>query len=249
MNHMSKKHRYILFSMTTVMIFIAIIFIFSFGLKKNESIFDKIDTNMLRQIDVDNVLSESINRDITNELLSEKGYVVSDKQIFSEMDNAIWYDSTQLSSGSPLSIKDFSIQISKSNHELIGVNFYYAPIDIRDQNLENIISIYGALAETDKFTARSGEQFTYKEISTFSDSDFEHYGSKFQIINTSYKKSVALFLEIEDSKTAYFYGVVSKQFKANEKTQGTVLCVLDKKENSGRLYTWKKSTSLIEGII
>lgn len=220
MNHMSKKNRYILFSMTIVMIFIAIILIISFSLKKNESIFNKIDTNTLRQIDVDNILLEGINSNITNELLSEKGYVVSDKQTFSEMDNAIWYDCTQLSSNSPLSIKDFSIQLSKSNNELVGFNFYYAPIDIKDKNLENTISIYADLAGTNKFTARSGEQFTYREISAFSDSDFEHYGSKFQIINTSSKKSVALFLEIEDSGTASLYGAISNQSKANQEKTG-----------------------------
>lgn len=190
---------------------IFIIFLISFSSKKSKTIFDRIDTHTLSQIDVDNILSVSIDRGITDEILTEKGYIVSDKQTFSEMDHAKWYDCMKISGDSPLPIKDFSIQLSEKNNELVGFNFCYEPIDIKDENLAKIISVYIDLAGIDKFTARSGEQFTYGEISTFTNSDFEHCGSKFEIINATAKESVALFLEIDDSEKASFYGAVFNQ--------------------------------------
>lgn len=213
MNQLSKKHRYILFGVIIVIFIISISLLISLSLNKSQSIFYKIDSNTLSQIDIDNILSMSINYDITDEVLTDKGYIISDEQTFSEMDNAIWYDCANMPSDTPLPIKDFSIQLSKNNNELVGYNFYYKPIDIEDVNLEKIISIYTDFAKTDKFTARSGDKFTYREISAFSDSDFEQYGSKFEIINTSSKESIALFLEIDDGGKALFYGSVSQKSK------------------------------------
>lgn len=166
---------------------------------------------LVNQIDVDNILSLCINQGVTDEILTDKGYIISDKQTFSEMDNAIWYDCTQIPTGTSLPIKDFSIQLSKKNNELVGYNFYYNPIDIEDVNLEKIISVYTSLAGTDKFTARSGEKFAYEEIRAFSESDFEQYGSKFEIINASAKESVSLFLDIDDNGKVFFYGAVHAQ--------------------------------------
>lgn len=212
MNHMHKKYRYILFSIMIITVFISIIFTsISFSMNQTGLIDDKIDNNALKQIDVDNILLAGLNGCITNELLSEKGYSISEQQIFSEIDNAIWYDCTKIPIDSPLPVKAFSIQLSKNKNELVGYNFHYAPIDIEDENLAKIISIYANIAGTDAFTARSGDKFTYSEISTFSPSDFKQYGSRFEILNTSSKKSIALYLEIDNSGEASFYGVVSKR--------------------------------------
>lgn len=211
MNPMSKKLRFILVRVAIGLISVSIIFLVSCGSKKNETILEKIDTDTLNQIDVDNILSLCINQDITDEILTEKGYIISDEQTFSEMDNAIWYDCANMPSDTPLPIKDFSIQLSKNNNELVGFNFYYEPIDIKDENLAKIISEYTSLAGTDKFTARSGEKFTYEEIRAFSESDFEQYGSKFEIINVSAKESVSLFLDIDDNGKVFFDGAVHAQ--------------------------------------
>lgn len=163
MNPMSKKLRCILVSVAIGLISVSIIFLISCGSKKNETILEKIDTDTLNQIDVDNILSLCINQGVTDEILTDKGYIISDEQTFSEMDNAIWYDCTQIPTGTSLPIKDFSIQLSKNNNELVGYNFYYNPIDIEDVNLEKIISVYTSLAGTDKFTARSGENSHMKK--------------------------------------------------------------------------------------
>lgn len=211
MKPMSKKLRCILVSVAIGLISVSIIFLVSCGSKKNETILEKIDTDTLNQIDVDNILSLCINQGVTDEILTDKGYIISDKQTFSEMDNAIWYDCTQIPTGTSLPIKDFSIQLSKNNNELVGYNFYYNPIDIEDVNLEKIISVYTSLAGTNKFTARSGEKFTYEEIRAFSESHFEQYGSKFEIINASAKESVSLFLDIDDNGKVFFYGAVHAQ--------------------------------------
>lgn len=211
MKPMSKKLRCLLVSVAIGLISVSIIFLVSCGSKKNETILEKIDTNTLNQIDVDNILSLCINQGITDEILTDKGYIISDEQTFGEMVNAIWYDCTNMPSDTPLPIKDFSIQLSKNNNELVGYNFYYKPIDIKDENLAKIISVYTSLAGTDKFTARSGEKFTYEEIRAFSESDFEQYGSKFEIINVSAKESVSLFLDIDDNGKVFFYGAVHAQ--------------------------------------
>lgn len=89
MNPMSKKLRFILVRVAIGLISVSIIFLVSCGSKKNETILEKIDTDTLNQIDVDNILSLCINQDITDEILTEKGYIISDEQTFSEMDNAI----------------------------------------------------------------------------------------------------------------------------------------------------------------